>query len=195
MEVTARLLLQPNGHFQYELAYGALDEIAEGTWDIQGSSVFLTTVPTVNPPRFEVLGYQLNQYGILNIRLDNFPIMKGASQRVYLIYGPNEPREMVEVAADGNVPLPGNRLPTAFIPVIPGYPITLKPICLTRTPGIVGATGTTARMGHFITLRFDKNDLGKADFHPQVLIIANGVLVMTRPDLRLMLNFKREPSR
>jgi hypothetical protein len=32
---------------------------------------------------------------------------------------------MVEVAADGNVPLPGNRLPTAFIPVISGYPIML----------------------------------------------------------------------
>jgi hypothetical protein len=79
INIVAHLLLQPDGHFKYELAYDALDETAEGTWDVQGGSVFLTTVPTVNPPRFAFEGDQLNPYGILNIRLDNFPIMKGAS--------------------------------------------------------------------------------------------------------------------
>jgi len=173
MEVAARLLLQPNGHFTYELAYGALDESAEGTWELKDGAVFLTTVPAANSPRFAVVGDQLNQNGSLCITHIG---MKGVPQRIYLIYGPNEPREMVDVDAYCGVPLPGNHRPTAFIPVVPGYPIMLKSIPL---------TGTT---GHYITLGFDPSG-GKADFR---LTIANGVLVMPRRDLQLMLNFKRE---
>lgn len=188
MEVAARLLLQPNGHFKYELAYGPLDEAAEGTWDVQGGSVFLTTVPDFKSPHFSVIGDQHSPDGVLNIW--GWPIMKGAPLRVYLIYGPNEPREMVEVAADGNVPLPGNRLPTAFIPVIAAYPVILKPILLNGNPRIIGRTGNPATTGHYITLGFDPSG-GKADFR---LAIGNGVLIMTRPELQLMLNFKRETS-
>jgi hypothetical protein len=182
MEVAARLLLKADGHFQYELAYGALDETAEGTWDIKDGTVLLTTVPAVNPPRFVVVGDQPNTSGILSIKLASGPIMQGSRQRIYLIYGPNEEPGMAEVADDGHVPLPGNRRPTAIIPEIPVYPIMVKPIPLTG----VG--------GHYLTLRFEPNDIGKADFHPQVLAIANGVLVMTRPDLQLRLNFKREST-
>jgi hypothetical protein len=116
--------------------------------------------------------------------------MKGAPLRVYLIYGRNEPREMVEVAADGNVPLPGNLFPTAFIPVIPGYPVFLKPILLNDRTQIRGRTGNRATTGHYITLGLDPS-VGKDDFR---LVIGNGVLIMTRPALQLMLNFKRETS-
>lgn len=59
MEVAARLLLQPNGHFKYELAYGPHDETAGGTWDVQGGSVFLTTVPDFKSPHFSVIGDQV----------------------------------------------------------------------------------------------------------------------------------------
>jgi hypothetical protein len=182
MEVAARLLLQPNGHFQYELAYGALDEAAEGTWEIKQGVILLTTVPAANPPRFVVVSDQSVPTVGLWIKLASGPIMQGARQRIYLIYAPNEEPDMAEVADDGNVPLPNNRRPTAIIPEIPVYPIMVKPIPLT------GAGG------HRLTLRFEPNDIGKADFHPQVLAIANGVLVMTRPDLQLRLNFKRESS-
>jgi hypothetical protein len=187
MEIAARLLLQPSGHFKYELAYGPLDETAEGTWDVQGSAVFLTTVPGFKSPHFSVAGDQLNPYGILSIT--GGPMMKGAPLRVYLIYGPNEPGEMVEVDADGDVPLPGNRLPTAFIPVIPGYPIILKPILL-KGPRIIGTIGNPATTGHNITLGFDPSG-GKADFR---LAAGDGVLIMTRPELQLMLDFKRDTS-
>jgi hypothetical protein len=188
MEVAGRLLLQPNRHFKYELAYGAVDETAEGTWEVQNGSVFLTTLPDFKSPHFSVVGDQLNPYGILSIT--GGPIIRGAPLRAYLIYGPNEPREMAEVAADGNVPLPGNRLPTAVIPVIPGYPVILKPIPLNGNPRIIGRTGNPAITGHYITLGFDPSG-GKADFR---LATGNGVLIMTRPELQLMLNFKREIS-
>jgi hypothetical protein len=181
LEVAARLLLKPDGHFQYELAYGALDEAAEGTWEIkEGVVVLLTTVPAVNPPRFVVVSDQSVPAGGLWIKLASGPIMQGARQRIYLIYDSNQEPDMAEVDDDGRVPLPNNRRPAAIIPEIPVYPIMVKPIPLT------GAGG------HRITLRFEPNDIGKADFHPQVLTIANGVLVMTRPDLQLRLNFKRE---
>jgi len=180
MEVAARLLLKPDGHFDYELAYGALDEGGEGTWEFKEGAVFLTTVPAVVPPRFVVESDEPDPRGGLWIKLSSGPVMQDAPQRVYLIYGPNEEEGMAEVAADGHVPLPGNRRPTAIVPEIPVYPITSKPIPLTGTGG------------HRLVLRFEPNDIGKADFHGQRLGVEGGVLVMTRRDLQLILHFKRE---
>jgi hypothetical protein len=179
MEVAAQLLLKPDGHFSYELAYGALDEAAEGTWDVKFGAVYLTTVPVVVPPRFVVESDTPEPRGGLWIKLSKGPLMQGAPQRIYLIYGPGEEQGMAEVAEDGHVPLPGNRLPTAIVPEIPVYPIMSKPIPLNGT-------------GHRFVLRFEANDIGKADFRAQRLSIENGVLVMPRRDLELMLHFKRE---
>jgi hypothetical protein len=55
MEVAAQLVLKPDGHFSYGLAYGAMDEEAEGTWDAKYGAVFLTTVPAVKSPAFVVV--------------------------------------------------------------------------------------------------------------------------------------------
>src|ERR1700747_2620930 len=54
MEVGAQLLLKPDGHFEYELAYGALDETAKGTWELRDGAVLLPPAPAVVPPRFVV---------------------------------------------------------------------------------------------------------------------------------------------
>lgn len=182
MEVGAQLILKPDGHFSYELAYGALDEAAEGTWEIKDGAVLLTTVPAAVPPRFVVESDKPEPNGELWIKLSSGPIMEGARQRIYLIYGPNEPPDMAEVADDGRVPLPDKRWPTAIIPEIPVYPIMSKPIPLTGTAG------------HRIVMRFEPNDIGKADFHARKLTIDSGVLVMPRRDLQLMLRFKRQDS-
>jgi hypothetical protein len=178
MEVAAELHLNPNGHFQYGLAYGALDEEAEGTWEFKDGSVLLTTVPAVKPPQFVVESDKPDSRGGLWIKLSSGPVMQGARQRIYLVYGPGEEQGMVEIADDGHVPFPGNRRPTAIIPEIPIYPVTSKPIPLTGTEG------------HNIVMRFEPNDIGKADFRAQRLTIENGVLVMPRRDLQLMLHFK-----
>jgi hypothetical protein len=42
MEVGAALQLDEDGHFQYQLDYGAVSESAEGNWTSDGQSVFLT---------------------------------------------------------------------------------------------------------------------------------------------------------
>jgi hypothetical protein len=45
MEIGAALELQQSGHFRYALDYGAVSEIAEGDWALDGSIVRLTTRP------------------------------------------------------------------------------------------------------------------------------------------------------
>jgi hypothetical protein len=180
MEVAARLLLKPDGHFSYELAYGALDEAAEGNWEFKYGAVYLTTVPAVKLPQFVVESDKPDPSGGLWIKISNGPVMQGAPQRIFLIYGPNEEPGMVEVAEDGRVPFPGNRRPTAIVPEIPVYPVMSKAIPLTGTGG------------HRMVMRFERNDIGKADFRAQRLSIENGVLVMPRRDLELMLHFRRQ---
>jgi hypothetical protein len=179
MEVAAQLLLKPNGHFQYELAYGALDETAEGTWELKDGAVLLTTVPAVVPPRFAVVSDTPDPKSGLWIKLVK-PLMQGARQRVYLIYGPHQEADMAEVADDGSVPIPAGKHPVAFLPEIPVYPVLVKAISLTGTGG------------HHFVLRFEPHDLGRADFHPMRLSIEDGVLTMPRRDLELMLHFRRQ---
>ncbi|HMI41147.1 MAG TPA: hypothetical protein VK485_07965 [Sphingomicrobium sp.] len=42
MEVGAALELDGDGHFQYQLDYGAASESAEGSWSSDGKTVYLT---------------------------------------------------------------------------------------------------------------------------------------------------------
>jgi len=182
MEVGALLELKADGHFQYELAYGALDEVAQGTWEFKDGAVFLTTVPAVLPPRFVVESDKPDPRGGLWIKLSSGPVMEGARQRLYLFYDDNFAADarpdMVEVGDDGSVPLPRKQMPKYIIPEIPIVAIINKPIPITGTGG------------HLITMRFEANDIGKADFRAHRLAIENGVLVMTRPNLELQLHFK-----
>jgi hypothetical protein len=42
IEVGAALQLDEDGKFQYQLDYGAVSEAAEGSWSIEGDTVYLT---------------------------------------------------------------------------------------------------------------------------------------------------------
>ena len=42
IEIGAALELESDGHFQYQLDYGAVSEGAEGTWTSDGTNVYLT---------------------------------------------------------------------------------------------------------------------------------------------------------
>lgn len=52
-DVGGGLLIRNDGRFQYMLAAGALDEQAEGRWEMRGDMVCLTTDPKPVPPAFE----------------------------------------------------------------------------------------------------------------------------------------------
>jgi hypothetical protein len=183
MEVGAQLLLKSDGHFQYELAYGALDESAAGTWEIKGPVVLLTTVPAVVPPRFVVVSETPAPSG-LSIKLTK-ALVEGMRQRVLLLYGtaPNysPDADEADLNDDGSVSIPAGKHPTAFIPEIPVYPIQPDPIPLTGDGG------------HRFVLRFEPHDIGKAPFRAFPLPVEDGVITMTRPDLQLQLHFRRQP--
>src|SRR4051812_34170881 len=55
IEVGAALELQKNGHFRYQLDYGAVSEHAEGNWTFDGQAVRLTTSPRPKLPNFELV--------------------------------------------------------------------------------------------------------------------------------------------
>lgn len=42
IEIGAALQLDDDGHFQYQLDYGAVSESAEGNWSTDGNAVYLT---------------------------------------------------------------------------------------------------------------------------------------------------------
>lgn len=52
-DVGGGLLIRNDGRFQYVLAAGALDERAEGRWDVRGETICLTTDPKPVPPAME----------------------------------------------------------------------------------------------------------------------------------------------
>lgn len=184
MEVGAQLLLKPDGHFEYELAYGALDEEAKGTWELRDGAVLLTSVPAAVPPRFVVVSDTPDSTGRLSVKLTKV-LVEGMRQRVLLLYGPSpkadQSADEADVNDDGSVDIPAGKHPTAFIPEIPVYPT--MPAAIALTAG-----------GHRFLLRFEPNDIGKADFHATPLAVQDGVLVMPRRDLQIILHFRRQPA-
>ncbi|WP_156416977.1 hypothetical protein [Sphingopyxis sp. H050] len=52
-DVGGGLLIRDDGRFQYMLAAGALDERAEGRWEMRGDRICLTTESKPVPPAFE----------------------------------------------------------------------------------------------------------------------------------------------
>ena len=45
MEMAGGLELQPGGRFRYAFDYGAVSEVSEGKWTVEGDTVLLTTDP------------------------------------------------------------------------------------------------------------------------------------------------------
>ena len=50
-EVAAAIELSDDGKFAYSLDYGAVSEIAEGTWVDEGGKIYLTTIKSTAPYR------------------------------------------------------------------------------------------------------------------------------------------------
>lgn len=177
MELAATLVLRPDGRFGYALSYGALDEEASGTWEAEGDMVRLTTLPTVVPPQFVVESDTPDIMGGFTLILSNAAILRGTPLRVLLFYAPDEAPLSSEVAPDGRVVLPDSRRPNALLPLLPVYPPSGEPILL------------TGKSGHRLTVRFEPNDIGKADFRGEPLAIEGDTLVLPRFDR--VLRFRR----
>ena len=68
-DAAGELLLRADGRFEYALAYGALDERAEGRWVRKGKALALITLPTPVPPVFRLAPRGAPAAGVPTLRV------------------------------------------------------------------------------------------------------------------------------
>lgn len=179
MEVGAGLELMADGHFHYELAYGALDEAADGTWSVVGDRVVLASNRVV-PPRFVVVSRTTGEPGMLRGHLD---FKDGYDQQYFnaLITQADGSIEQKQFGIEG--------LAWEFAPASPPRSVRL----VMEMYGVKGEPLVLDPAAGFeITWHFEANGLGKADLSATPLTIDKGVLVLER--LGRTLRFKRVPA-
>lgn len=179
MEMGGGLALEAGGHFKYGLAYGAIDESAEGRWEHDGVNVYLTSDP-VTPARFSFLGESPAPAGEFRVALD---LPRGISRQYFdvlltLADGRHMQRQMGE---DGLVvPLASGEKVVAIRMLLSVFELESDRFAVT--------TGTASE-AH---LRFEPNDLGKVAFAHEKLAIDGGSLVLQRYDRAI--RFRRSVS-
>jgi hypothetical protein len=166
MEVGAALELRKDGHFRYQLDYGAVSEHAEGDWTYDGTTVRLTTRPAPKLPSFELVRDEPAPAGDLAMALE--PPGFGDGYRLEAI-ATDTKGEKGRVSADdqGRFETGGHRI-AVIQPVVPVY------------GGIGGTFALTPDRGHKLLLRFHANGLGTAAFEREPLALKAGALVLKR---------------
>lgn len=169
MELAAALELGADGRFQYELAYGALDETATGTWRFDGSAVRLTSDP-VDAPRFVLVSQAKGKSGMLRITLD---LPQGLSRQYFdaqvtFTDGTVDRRQFAE---------DGLQLPLRRGQAVRSVVLTLGVFSLASEPMAVDTPA-----GAELHVRFEPRDLGKVAFADAPLRLADGALLLDRFD-------------
>jgi hypothetical protein len=168
MEVGAALELQQNGHFRYQLDYGAVSEEARGHWVLEGGTLFLTTWPRPHQPSFELVRDDHAPVGEVSIKL----APPGFGEEGYRIEAiatdaATGERGLVEIDQQGRVESGKHKL-SSIEPLVPVY-------------GTIGGHfALAAGRGHHLLLRFHANDLGKAAFNREPLVLTARSLVLKR---------------
>lgn len=172
MEIAAGLELGADGRFRYGLSYGALDEEAQGRWESDGASVFLTSDP-VTPPRFRLVEETAGAPDVFRVRLD---LPQGMDPqyfdaRLTLADGEVVDRQLGE---DGLALAlePGMRVVSAQFR-LPVFALASESFPLSA------GNGREARF------RFEPNDLGKVAFAHAPLRIEGRDLLLARHDRQL----------
>jgi hypothetical protein len=173
MEIGAALELQKNGHFRYQLDYGAVSEGADGDWTFDGKTVHLTSNPMPKAPRFELVRDDPVPKGELIMILEDPGFEWGHGlEAVAKVRGQQSGFE-VSADDDGRVDLKDKPPIEAIAPEMPVY----------------GPTGDifplSADRGHKLLIRFHRNDLGKAAFREEPLTLDGNALVLSRYDTQI----------
>lgn len=173
MEVGAALELQKNGHFRYQLSYGAIDEESEGDWTFDGTAVHLTSKPMPKEPSFELVSDKPAAKCSLSLSVDWGRFSWSSPPNVLVTYE-DAPKELHFLQADenGNVHL-ANCAISSVLPIVPMFDIPGAPLQL------------ASRTGHKLSLRFVPNDLGHVAFRGEPLKIDGSALLMERYDAEI----------
>jgi hypothetical protein len=174
MEIAAGLELRADGKFQYGLAYGALDEEAEGSWTVEGDHVLLTTEPAVVPPRFSLAEQKAAATpGAIEVSIVDPKGRALPNIDIAVTYGEGDPDIVQSREEPVVLPLDASRPPRSIVMAIPVFDVESDLFA------VDAAKGTS------FTFRFEPNGLGHADFRHTPLAIEKGVLVLPRFDRTL----------
>lgn len=173
MEVGAALELTKDGHFRYQLNYGAVSEDASGTWTFDGKTVRLTSNPMPKPPSFELVRDDPAPKGELVMTLEP-PGFGEEGYRLDAIAVDSDSGEKGLVSADeqGKVD-PGPHRLASVDPLVPVY------------GNIGGHFPLSQDRGHHLVFRFHPNDIGHAAFEGEPLRLTPTGLVFTRYDAEI----------
>lgn len=170
MEIGAALELQKNGHFRYQLDYGAVSEHAEGDWISDGKTVRLTTQPRPNRPSFELVRDDPAPAGELVLTVEP-PGFGAEGYRLDAIGtdATSGEKGLVTTDSEGRVEAGDHKL-SAIDPLVPVYGT------------VAGHFALSAGRGHRLRLRFHPNDLGIAAFEGEPLLLDGQSLLLDRYD-------------
>jgi hypothetical protein len=175
-EIAAQLDLDAGGRFHYALAYGALDEMADGQWRWDGGHLLLASDP-VTPPEVTLLSDEALADNRLQVDLD---LPDGIALQYFnvVLVQPDGGLRGLQFAADGlDVALDPAHAPAALRIDLPALDFSSRSFPL--KPG-----------GHSLKLRFVPHDLGKAVLTDQPLTEEGSSLLLERHDRKIA--FKRE---
>jgi hypothetical protein len=172
MEIGAALELRKDGHFRYQLDYGAVSEGAEGNWTFDGKTVRLTSNPMPRAPQFTLVRDDPAAKGEVWITVEKSGFDWGG--RLDGIADAQGVREkgLVRTDSDGRVDS-GGRILTAIELLVPVYGIP------------AGRFTLSPDRGHRLLLRFQANDLGKAAFRGEPFVLDGNALVLSRYDAEI----------
>lgn len=170
-EIAAGIELHADGRFHYRLSYGALDEVAAGSWRAENGRVLLTTDP-FKPPRIALLARGPETPGELHVTVE---APKGLQPGLFAVAIRNAAGAVhVERIADSDLRLrlrPGDAQSTAWL-VLPVLNVQSAPVTLSPE-------------GEMLRFRFEPNELGKADFRDTPLAVDGQDLLLDRFDRHL----------
>ena len=168
MEVGAALELQKNGHFRYQLDYGAVSEHAEGDWTFDGKTVRLTTKPAPKQPSLELVRDDPAPIGQVSMTLE--PPGFGAGYRLDAMATDAAGQKGRVTTDDEGLVEAGSHKLVAIDPLIPVYGTVAGHIVLSQD------------RGHKLLLRFHANDIGTAAFAAEPVALTERGLVLNRYD-------------
>ena len=175
MEVAAALELTEDHRFRYALEYGAVSELGEGTWTSDGKTVRLTSTPMPKAPGFEIVRDDPAPAGELWVEFENPGFDWGGPLEMLVTIDGVSSRVRTAPADNGRVDVGPQRI-LAIQPLIPVYEEFGPPLKLAPD------------RGHRLTMRFLRNDLGKARFANEPLAIDGDALVIERYETPIKFN-------
>ncbi|HEY7005820.1 MAG TPA: hypothetical protein VH392_04980 [Sphingomicrobium sp.] len=172
MEVGAALELKKDGHFRYQLDYGAVSEQAEGDWTFDGKTLRLTSRPMPKLPSFELVRDDPAPKGEVSMTVEPPGFGDGYRLDAVAIDADSGEKGLVTTDSDGRVEAGAHRL-ASVDPMVPVYGT------------VAGHFLLSPDRGHRLLLRFHANDLGHAAFEGEPLEVSSGALVLRRYDAEI----------